>query len=276
MNQSENNKELITSEDVKKSLSGDEQALIEQLERAKQVALEQLEAKKKGIQTTDPNIAQKTQQQLEEELAKRERELNAAKVNAGIIQNQTQTQPTNDNLAKRVEAVNMDIQSRANPIDTTRNLNISNVELETGNIQKQQPQTPQNVTPTATPVSKDNTTNKPTKKELKEQQKLAKKKAKEEKKANSNFKYIMTIILFIGLFALVYFLPDISNYISAYQANKANMANELITTGNLTCTLKTYNKKYDLEYTSIFAFTDSKLTKLTYTAKTKGDASKDL
>ena len=134
VNQSENNKELITSEDVKKSLSGDEQALIEQLERAKQVALEQLEAKKKGIQTADPNIAQKTQQQLEEELAKRESELNAAKINAGIIQNQTQAQTTTDNLAKRVEAVNMDIQARANPIDTTRNLNISNVELETGNI----------------------------------------------------------------------------------------------------------------------------------------------
>ena len=85
----------------------------------------------------------------------------------------------------------------------------------------------------------------------------------------------MTIILFIGLFALVYFLPDISSYMSAYQTAKANKNNEKITTGNLNCTMKTYNKKYDLEYNSIFSFRDSKLTRLIYKAKTKGEVSKD-
>ena len=255
MNQSENNKDLITSEDVKKSLSGDEQALIEQLERARQVALEQLEARKKGLVTNNT----KTQEELEKELAEKEAELKALKESVSIIEDE--------------------------PVSNVQNnLNTNNAMVQPGTVQ--QSNTPQQpvVQSTSTPVTKKTTG--PTKKELKEQRALAKKKeqearalakkkAKEEKRANSNFKYVMTVILFIGLFALVYFLPDISNYMSAYQANKAKQNNELITTGTLTCEMKTYNKKYDLEYESIFSFSDSKLTRLIYKAKTKGDAVKD-
>ena len=271
MNQSENNKDLITSEDVKKSLSGDEQAIIEQLERARQVALEQLEARKKGIQSSNPNAAQKTQQELEAELAKREAELKIAKQKAGLLDD------SSDDMKKKAQAVEMDIKQRANPIDTTRNLNIDNVEVKPGTDQKPVQPQPVNVQPTTKTVSKQELKKQKAlaKKKEQEARALAKKKAKEEKKANSNFKYVMTVILFIGLFALVYFLPEISSYMSAYQANKAKEKNELITTGNLYCSMKTYNKKYDLEYESTFSFTDSKLTRLTYKAKTKGDATKD-
>ena len=48
--------DVITSEDVSRVVHGDKQALIEQLARAKQVALEQLEARKQaeanGLNTT--------------------------------------------------------------------------------------------------------------------------------------------------------------------------------------------------------------------------------
>ena len=66
-------KDLISSEDVLAVVSGDSVALIEQLERAKEVAAEQL---KNSQNTSQSELAKK---KLEEELKKREAELTEAK-----------------------------------------------------------------------------------------------------------------------------------------------------------------------------------------------------
>jgi len=310
-NETEVEKDLITSEDVKKAISGDEQALIEQLERAKQVALEQLEASKKGIQVTGQDATLKTREELEREVALREKELEVAMINAGLTTEQkiitdnnipqdkdleiaklnaqlTMNQDiTPDKLAeeerkRKAEEAELDIKSRVEPIDTTRNLYINDVKAKKESAAELKKRKQEEALAKKKQKEQEALAAKQkkeqeilAKKQQKEQRALAKQKAKEERRANSNFKYIMTILLFIGLFTMVYYLPDISSYMSAYQQNKANQTNEIIKTGNLTCKLTKSNKKYDLEYKSIFAFTDSKLTKLTYMAKTKGDTSLD-
>ena len=64
-------KDLISSEDVLAVVNGDQEALIQQLERAKEVAKEQLE------QSHNQSI--ETKQKLEEELRKKEEELALAR-----------------------------------------------------------------------------------------------------------------------------------------------------------------------------------------------------
>lgn len=108
----------------------------------------------------------------------------------------------------------------------------------------------------------------------KEAKRLAKEKAKQEKRAKSNFRYIMTIILFVLLFAFVFYLPEISHYINEKQYLKGD--EEVITTGNLECTKKDNDKDYDYEYSNTFSFTNSKLTRLYFKTSTSGSLSKDL
>ncbi len=290
-------RDLITSEDVEAVVSGNQQALIEQLERARQVALEQLEASKNAPAHSNVRPV-KTQQELEEELRKREAELNAAKVAAGMQLPPSVQKQYNSNLNmqqiqmdKRHAQVEADIQSRVTPIGGVLHFQPANV-------------TPQVVSSNQVNAIQNANSTKLSKAQLKEQQKLQqklykeqkeaarkkaeaqavvqknmskeeKRKAKELRKANSNAKYVMTIILFVGLFALVYFLPYISNYISAMKAEKEAEKAQIITTGNLECELKKYDKLFDYEYSSVFAFKDSKLTKLTYKETTKGDKSTD-
>lgn len=91
---------------------------------------------------------------------------------------------------------------------------------------------------------------------------------------NSNFKYIMTVILFIFLLVIVYFLPNISTFLS--DINKKDSANvEKITTGTLKCTLQRSDKTYDYNYLSEFNFENSKILSLNYTLTTTGDETVD-
>ena len=275
MNQEQNNgqyeKDLITADEVQTVVNGNMEALIAQLERAKQVALEQLQAKKNGIVTTQ--TSQKSQEELEAELLRREAELNAAVAAAKLNQANQNKGNVNLNidqkaLETRVQQVENDIQNRTTPIDTTRILSTENVVVSNNASVNQVPD------------------NKPSKKELKmqkaqakkleqEQKKAQKQKQKELRKANSNFKYFLTALLFIALIVLVNFLPEISNYIAAYQANKA-IEEEVITSGVLTCELDREDDNFDYQYVSKFYFSDSKLEKLNYKITTRGDKTKDL
>lgn len=91
-------------------------------------------------------------------------------------------------------------------------------------------------------------------------------------KKESNTKYILTIILFIVLFGVVYFLPEISSLINLEIAKKNAEKNAVkITTGTLKCKLSKSDKKFDYSYTAMFNFENNKLKKLVYTSETKGD-----
>lgn len=87
----------------------------------------------------------------------------------------------------------------------------------------------------------------------------------------SKAKYVTMIVFFIFMFALVYFLPDISSFVSLKKAEKEQADIPVITTGLLTCKLSRTTSTFNIEYTGQFSFEDSKLTKLTYITSTTGD-----
>lgn len=94
---------------------------------------------------------------------------------------------------------------------------------------------------------------------------------KYEAKPVSKFKYALMIIFFIFMFALVFFLPDITNYINIKKDLKAQENAPAITTGLLTCKLDRTTDIFNISYTAQFSFTDSKLNKLSYVTSTEGD-----
>lgn len=88
----------------------------------------------------------------------------------------------------------------------------------------------------------------------------------------SKGKYAAMIVFFIFMFAFIMFLPDISTFVSLKKAEEEQKNAPVITTGSLTCTLSRTSEAFNLDYTAVFEFTDSKLDKLIYTSATKGDA----
>ena len=95
---------------------------------------------------------------------------------------------------------------------------------------------------------------------------------KYEAKPVSKFKYALMIIFFIFMFALVFFLPDITNYINIKKDLKAQENAPAITTGLLTCRLDRTTDIFNISYTAQFSFTDNKLNKLSYVTSTEGDS----
>lgn len=90
----------------------------------------------------------------------------------------------------------------------------------------------------------------------------------------SKSRYVFLIMVFIMLMALVYFLPNITEYVALKQAEK-NQVNEEFSDGSLVCSLKKTGTDLDIVYDSVFAFSDNKLDKLIFTTTTKGDQSLD-
>lgn len=94
-----------------------------------------------------------------------------------------------------------------------------------------------------------------------------------EKGGPSTFKRIMAIILFIAFLAMIYYLPEITQFINDYKASKA--PKEVITTGVSTCKLSKTSSNLDIDITASFSIVNSKLYKLTYLTITKGDKVSD-
>ncbi len=91
----------------------------------------------------------------------------------------------------------------------------------------------------------------------------------------SKAKYTLMIIFFIFMFGLIYFLPDISSFISLKKAERDQANTPAITSGLLTCKLNKTTSIFNIEYTGQFRFEDSKLNKLTHITTTTGDARAD-
>lgn len=86
------------------------------------------------------------------------------------------------------------------------------------------------------------------------------------------FKRFFSVFIWVMLFAIVMFLPEINNVIVSLREGKKEEENVVITTGTLRCTSDSVSDKYNHSYTYEFDFTDSKLDKLTYVEATVGDA----
>lgn len=86
------------------------------------------------------------------------------------------------------------------------------------------------------------------------------------------FKRFFSVFIWVMLFAIVMFLPEINNVVVSLREGKKEEENVVITTGTLRCTSDSVSDKYNHSYTYEFDFTDSKLDKLTYVEATVGDA----
>lgn len=91
----------------------------------------------------------------------------------------------------------------------------------------------------------------------------------------SKGKVFFMFFFFALLIGFVIFLPNITETIHKYQSGNNQKPAEEIVDGKLTCTLEESTDVFDLNYTAIFSYTNSKLEKISLTTTTKGDISKD-
>ena len=112
--------------------------------------------------------------------------------------------------------------------------------------------------------------------EAKKQNQIQVQSAPQEKKSNpkekggpSTFKTILAIILFGAFFAMVYFLPEITNMVNEYKESR--QPKPIITDGISTCTLSKSTENFDVDLTATFSIINSKVYKMTFTTVTKGD-----
>ncbi len=285
-------RDVITSEDVSRVVHGDKQALIEQLARAKQVAVEQLEARKQaeanGLNTT----TMKSKEELEKEIIQKEAELNMALASMSSVTTEQKQKIHQFDNTSNVGVQTLSNQSPNKLGTVSKNNNIYNGQINNSNMPNninqnvntnQVPNTNQvSNTNTVSNITSNSVNNKLTKKQLREQKQLLKEQRKkqkqlmkEERRKNSNLKYYMTLFLFIAIFAMVYFLPNISSYFSKLKSERELANSAVITTGTLECNLKKYDKKFDYLYESIFTYKDNMLLKLSYKVTTKGDQTID-
>lgn len=292
-------KDLISSEDVLAVVNGDQEALIQQLERAKEVAKEQLE------QSHNQSI--ETKQKLEEELRKKEEELALArKKQAEAMQKKQQAYAEEESKRLAQEEAKKEKQEevlRAQEAARRKKDMIEAKKLEKENAKrakeeakrekklarkqakekKNEPVAPSNPvspvaqpspvtppvnTPPATSQKPVESTVQPVNAPTTNTQVPVNNQVKEKQ---HNFKYYMTFVFMIGLILMVIFLPNISDFIKSYQRAKEAENAPVITTGTLTCTMTDRDDKFDYYYEANFSFRDSKMYRLNYNTTIKGD-----
>ena len=93
-----------------------------------------------------------------------------------------------------------------------------------------------------------------------------------ERNGPTTFAKIMTTLLFIFLFAFVYFLGDINDYINTKKLEKMNAE---IANGKLICSNETSTENLDVKVSATFTFENKKVTGLTFITTSSGDKIKD-
>ncbi len=91
-------------------------------------------------------------------------------------------------------------------------------------------------------------------------------------KGPSTFGKIMTVLLFIFLFAFVYFLGDITDYLNQRKLDK-QMAE--LDSGKLMCTSTKQTDTLDIKVSATFTFENKKINQLTYITTSTGDKLED-
>ena len=91
----------------------------------------------------------------------------------------------------------------------------------------------------------------------------------------SNFKYIMTVILFIVLGGTALFMPEISKFMAQKRYERENAVAPKITDGTLKCSLSRNSDKFDMNFVYRFDFSNNKFKKLNFVSETRGDMNLD-
>lgn len=96
----------------------------------------------------------------------------------------------------------------------------------------------------------------------------------EEKKSGSSLQTFFLFVLFGGLFAFIFFIDDITNFIETRKYQQGQVVEE-ITTGTLKCTSERSTNNMDYTYKANFEFRDNKLKRLNYYVDVRGDINLD-
>lgn len=235
-------KSVISPEEVGEVISGDEVALAEQMERTKALTKEQQEEALRNADKIAEEQKAKEEAKIREEA--RIQEEARKRIEAAKAQEEAQKAALKaEEEAKK--AAELKVQEEAKKAAELKAQEEAKkaAELE----KKQQASKASNLQPTN--------------------------QKKEKEEGPSTFKRIMAIILFLGFFAMVYFLPEISNMITKYQESKK--PKEVITDGVSTCKLSRTSENLDINTIAKFSIINSKLYKLEYITTTIGDKVED-
>ena len=235
-------KSVISPEEVGEVISGDEVALAEQMERTKALTKEQQE---EALRNAD-KIAEEQKAKEEAKIREEARIQEEARKRIAAAKAQEEAQKAALKAEEEAKkAAELKAQEEAKKAAELKAQEEAKKAAELG--KKQQASAASNPQPTNQKKEKDD--------------------------GPSTFKRIMAIILFLGFFAMVYFLPEISNMITKYQESKK--PKEVITDGVSTCKLSRTSENLDINTIAKFSIINSKLYKLEYITTTIGDKIED-
>lgn len=237
-------KSVISSEEVGEVISGDEVALAEQMERTKALTKEQqLEAMNNKEKLAAEQKA-KEQARIEEEKriqeeARKRLEANRLREEAKATELKAQEEAKKATEAKAQEEARKAAEAKAQ--EEARKAAEAKAQEEAKKVAENQ-----------TPTVKQNENN---------------------NEGPSTFKRVMAGLLFLVFFAIVWFLPEISNIISKYQnSRRAKLA---IMDGVSICKSSRTSENLDINTTAKFWIINGKMYKLEYITTTVGDRTED-
>ncbi len=236
-------KSVISSDEVEEVIQGDEEALLEQMERFKNLTKEQQLA---AIEAEKRKAAEKL---LMEAKAKQEAELKAQEEAKKQAELKAQEEAKKQAELKAQEDAKLQAVLKA---EEEKRKAAEKILLDAKAKQEAELKAQE---------------------EAKKREESQKKPINEDKGGPNTIKTIGAILLFALFFAMVYFMPEITKFINDYK--EKNAPKEIITTGTSTCSLKKSTKKLDIEITAAFSIVNKKLYKLIYTTATKGDKNDD-
>lgn len=249
-------KSVISSEEVGEVISGDEVALAEQMERTKALTKEQQleainnkeklaaeqKAKEEARIQEEKRIQEEARKRLEANRLREEAkatELKAQEEAKKAAELKAQEEAKKAAEAKAHEEARKAAEAKAQE-DARKEAEL-NVQQETKKEAEQQSQ----------PVNEDNKKN----------------------DGPSTFKRVMAGLLFLVFFAIVWFLPEISNMISKYQNSRR--AKPAIMDGVSICKSSRTSENLDINTTAKFWIINGKMYKLEYITTTVGDRTED-
>lgn len=257
-------KSLLSSQEVEEVVSGDEEALSEQMERIKNVSKEQqLEA-----------IENEKRKKIEEEAKKREAELKAQQQAIEDAKIREQKQKEAEALEKqRIEAEKLrkqqEIEAQKNAQAEALKAQQEQQRLEEEAKRREQ-QKLINEQAASSNVAQTNM-------HLQASKNVASNTPKPEQTSSNEggpttFKRVLAALLFISLMAMIYFLPEITSYINELK-EKNNQQD--ISEGTLICSLKKTSENLDINIEAMFYFSNKQMYKLSYNTVSTGDKVED-
>lgn len=243
-------KSMISSEDVEEVVKGDEEALAEQMERIKNLTKEQQIQMMEELKKQQEDLQRKKQLELQQQQqqALKDEQLRMQRQQEAILAQKKQAE-------EKLRQQQLLAQQQAQQQMLLKQQEEAKKKLAEQQLKDKQSQPnnkEQNIPPAKSVDAENNKGGK--------------------NDGPTTFKRVSAAILLIGLMVMIYFLPQISDFVSDFQTKRTQ---QQITTGVLECSNKKTTDTLDINTNVLFDFSDSKLTKMTYTLIHTGDKLKD-